>query len=123
MWLFTKYGFYSAVCARQGNGGDCEPIDVDTIMVRARRKEHLTALQARFADLLGEQEIREYVGTDYAYRWFVPKDTWTTVVTELTRELDYSNFKSEMARHLGRAGAEYEDALHDVWSVMYRLQR
>jgi hypothetical protein len=21
MWLFTKYGFYSAVCARQGDGG------------------------------------------------------------------------------------------------------
>ena len=45
------------------------------------------------------------------------------VVAELTEETDYDNFKSEVARHQGKAGAAYEHALHDVWSVMNRLQK
>jgi hypothetical protein len=28
-----------------------------------------------------------------------------------------------VARHQGKAGAAYEHALHDVWSVMNRLQK
>ena len=34
MWLFTKHGFYSAVCARQDNGRHGQPVDPDHIMVR-----------------------------------------------------------------------------------------
>jgi hypothetical protein len=45
------------------------------------------------------------------------------VVAELAEETDYDNFKSEVARHQGKAGAAYEHALHDVWSVMNRLQK
>lgn len=33
------------------------------------------------------------------------------------------NFKSEIARHQERAGAAYEHSLHEVWSVMNRLQK
>lgn len=29
MWLFTKYGFFSAVCARQGKGDYDQPVDTD----------------------------------------------------------------------------------------------
>jgi len=36
MWLFTKHGFFSAVCARQGNGEHGQPVDPGRIMVRAR---------------------------------------------------------------------------------------
>ena len=32
-----------------------------------------------------------------------------------TRDIDYGNFKSEVARHQGSAGAAYEDTLHEVW--------
>ena len=35
MWIFTKHGFFSAVCARQGNGKHGQPIDLERIMVRA----------------------------------------------------------------------------------------
>jgi hypothetical protein len=45
------------------------------------------------------------------------------VVAELAEETDYDNFKSEVARHQGKARAAYEHALHDVWSVMNRLQK
>ena len=123
MWVFTKYGFYSAVCARQGDGGHSQPVDPNRIMVRARLRTHLEALMDRFPDLLGESEIKEFVGTDYAFRIFVDKSVWTQVMAGLSDELDYDNFKSEVARFQGRDGADYEHALHDIWSVMYRLQK
>ncbi|MDA1232699.1 MAG: hypothetical protein O2856_18160 [Planctomycetota bacterium] len=123
MWIFTKHGFFSAVCARQGNGKHGQPVDPERIMVRARVRGHLEALKKRFPDLLGECEIQESAGTDYAYRLFVQKSTWTQVLAGLAEETDYDNFKSEVARHQGRGGAAYEHSLHDVWSVMNRLQK
>ena len=71
MWIFTKHGFFSAVCARQGDGKHGQPVDPDRIMVRARVRGHLEALKKRFPDLLGECEIQESAGTDYAFRLFV----------------------------------------------------
>jgi hypothetical protein len=123
MWLFTKHGFYSAVCARQGNGKHGQPIDLGRIMVRARVREHLERLKERFPDLLGPCEIRDHAGTDYAYRFFVDKPVWSQVLAGLAEETDYDNFKSEVAHHQGRDGAAYEHSLHEVWSVMSRLQR
>src|SRR5436305_641101 len=34
MWIFTKHGFFSAVCAREGDGSHGRPVDPDRIMVR-----------------------------------------------------------------------------------------
>jgi hypothetical protein len=76
MWLFTKHGFFSAVCARKGKGRHGQPIDPDRIMVRARLRSHLKALKERFPNLLGGCEILETAGTDYAFRLFVPKSAW-----------------------------------------------
>jgi hypothetical protein len=123
MWLFTKYGFYSAVCARQGDGGHGQPVDPNRIMVRARLRKHLEALKGQFPDLLGGSEIKEFAGTDYAFRIFVDKPVWSQVLVDLTEDMDYDNFKSEVARFQGRDGADYEHSLHEVWSVMYTLQK
>ena len=123
MWIFTKQGFFSAVCARQGDGKHGRPVDPDRIMVRARMRGHLEALKKRFPDLLVECEIQESAGTDYAYRLFVQKSAWVQVLAGLAEETDYDNFKSEVASHQGRAGAAYEHSLHEVWSVMHRLQK
>ncbi len=123
MWLFTKHGFYSVVCARQGDGKHGRPVDPDRLMVRARVKAHLDALKSRFASQLGSIEIFEDTGTDYAYRLFVPKAAWGQIMLELTEELDYDNFKGEVAGHQGKSGAAYAHSLHDVWSVMHRLQK
>jgi len=65
----------------------------------------------------------ESPNADYAYRIFVDKPVWSQVVAGLTEDVDYDNFKSEVAGFQGRAGADYEHALHDVWSVMYEIQR
>lgn len=123
MWLFTKYGFFSVVCARQGEGGHDQAVDLNRFMVRARLREHLTALQQRFPELLADSEIREFAGSDYAYRIFVPKAVWSQVLVGLNDELDYDNFKSKAAEFLGAAGDDYLRKLHEVWSVMSRLQK
>jgi hypothetical protein len=123
MWIFTKHGFFSAVCARQGNGGHGQPVDPDRIMVRARLRSHLEALKCRFPALIGSTEIQESTATDYAFRLFIPKSSWSQILAALADETDYDNFKSEVARHQGRAGVAYEHSLHEVWSMMNQLQR
>jgi hypothetical protein len=123
MWIFTKHGFFSAVCVRKGDGKQGQPVDLDRIMVRARVRGHLEALKKRFPDLIGQCEIQEFVGTDYAFRIFLDKQVWSQVVAGLAEETDYDNFKSAVARHQGRAGPAYEDSLYEVWSLMNRLQK
>lgn len=50
------------------------------------------------------------------------KAAWVAVLAGLAEETGYDNFKAEVARHLGSAGAAYERSLHEVWSVMRALQ-
>lgn len=123
MWIFTKHGFYSAVCARQGDGSHGQRVDPDRIMVRCRLRGHLESLKNAFPELLADCEIHESSSTDYAYRIFVDKSVWSQVLVALNEEMNYDNFKSEVARHQGQAGAAYEHSLHDVWAVMNQLQR
>ena len=123
MWIFTKYGFYSAVCARQSDGRHGRPVDTQRIMVRSRVRKHLEALKERFAEQLGDCEVKEFAGTDYAYRIFTDKSVWSRVLEALSQEVDYDNFKSAVASYQGRMGVDYENALHDVWSVMNQLQK
>lgn len=117
MWLFSRYGFFSAACARRPDGA----LDADTLMIRARRKAHLRQLKERFPALAGA-EILKLAGTDYGYRLIVPKAVWLEVLREMAAEQEWSNFKSEAARFQGREGGEYVHALHEVWEVMYRFQ-
>ncbi len=119
MWLFTQYGFYSVVCARDLTGNP-SPIDPDTFMVRARNRRHIESLQRRFPQL-ASLKIADTKNTDYRFRVVMPKPVWVEVARELAAEIDYGNFKD---RAHSRAGnSKYVDALHEVWEVMERLQR
>jgi hypothetical protein len=122
MWLFTTHGFFSVVCARQGDGRHSQPVDETRVMVRARVRGHLEALKRRFPELLGAAGIETFAGTDYAYRLFAPKAVWVSVAAALAGDLDYDNFKDEVGRVQGSVGSAYEAALHHVWEVMYGLQ-
>ncbi len=118
MWLFTRYGFYSIACAQKEDGSR----DVSTMMVRARRKTHLHALQKRFAQLAAS-EIVLLPGRDYKYRLIVAKDVWAKIVAELASEQEWSNFKNEATRFGGAGSSDYIHALHEVWGIMNDLQR
>jgi len=123
MWIFTKHGFFSAVCARQGDGKHGQPVDPERIMVRARLRAHLDALKMRFPELLGQSAIQEFPGTDYGFRIFLDKQIWAKVLSGLAEEMDYDNFKREVAQQQKPAGDAYEHALQEVWSVMNQLQK
>ena len=120
MWLFTRLGFFSAVCARKGKGGCSNEVDTDRIMVRARIKAHLEALIKAYPEQLCACKIHESSNSDYRCRIFVPKSLWAAVVGQLVMETDYDNFKS--ACKDAHAGGDYISALHRVWGTMYGLQ-
>jgi hypothetical protein len=44
-------------------------------------------------------------------------------VAAFAAETDHDNFKSAVARHQDRKAAAYQQARHEVWDVMYRLQK
>ena len=108
MWLFVRYGFFSI------------SIFDGKFTVRARMKKHLEALQTRFPGLT-QYPIETHPDRDYRYRIYVPRPTWETVMDELVREQEWSNFKQEVARFGGYDA--YEDALHKVWKTMFRVQQ
>jgi hypothetical protein len=107
MWLLTTRGFYSAVATKD---------DPDTIVVRARVRADLEALRG----LVGDPEILEGVGTDYRYRVRVSRARWEAAVTELAREIDYTNFKNAVS---DRQGASRAHTYSEVWHTLHELQR
>lgn len=117
MWIFTRYGFFSAVTSRPIPGLP----QTDELMIRARVKKHLENLIARFPTNLGGKEIHHSDNTDYPYRIYASRSVWSLVMETLGREIDYSNFKGEVADS-GLTEPDYEHALHDVWAVMAGLQ-
>lgn len=72
---------------------------------------------------MGVVRWNRLITSDYAYRMFIQKSEWLRVLAGLAEETDYDNFKSKVARYQGKAGADYEHSLHDVWAVMNRLQK
>ena len=122
MWVFTRYGFFSAVCARTGTGKHCDPVDPQRMMIRARSRTHLEALLKRFPVQLRGLPVQETKSTDYAYRIFVDKPVWVEVLADIADETDYDNFKDAVAEHQGAGGRDYAHSLHEVWDVMHRLQ-
>lgn len=73
MWIFTQYGFFSTVCAREGDGSADNKVDTERVMVRSRFLGHLEGLKLRFPENRGSLEIMETPATDYRYRLFVDK--------------------------------------------------
>ena len=119
MWLFTQYGFFSAVCARDSK--TAKGFDLDRIVVRARKRSHLEALRKRFRAELGSAPIQVGGGTVYPFRLFVVKKTWASVAEALALETDYHNFKDAVAAR--NAAGPYQDALHLVWEVMAEFEQ
>lgn len=112
MWLFTRIGFYSAVAARG---------DEHKVVVRARRKGHLTKLNLHLVSI-GESvgTISTSTNTDYPCRMLLAKAVWARACETLAEGIDYDNFKGSIDK--SREGNEYHDALLDVWTIMRNFQ-
>jgi hypothetical protein len=118
MWLMTKYGFFSVVCAWKDET-DKTP-HPDLMMIRARCRSHLENLQKRFKVLEGHT-ITETQNTDYPYRLLAPRADMAGVVSGLLEEIDYCNFKSEVHDTLPDDDS-YQDFLLNVWSEGLGMQ-
>ncbi len=118
IWIFSCYGFYSIACANKPGTNE---IDSDTVMVRARVGKHLMNLKKRFPTLT-DAKILATSGSDYAFRFVIPKATWVEVLTALAEEQTWSNFKDETAARAAETGREYVNSLHAVWLEMLKLQ-
>jgi ADP-ribose pyrophosphatase YjhB (NUDIX family) len=110
MWLITPEGFFSIVEKATDKASG-------TLTVRARVASDLEALRRGSLPELGA--TTKGAGTDYRYRAIAPRAAIAQALARMVEELQYSNFKSEVAKRQGPARAEL---YHDVWDVLYRMQ-
>lgn len=110
MWLITPIGFFSIV----QKPGDKQN---DTLTVRSRVRSDLAALKQHYLPGLGL--IQESHDTDYRFRAVAPRSEVSAAMARMVDGLDYSNFKSEVAKKQGHKRASL---YHQVWDVLYHLQ-
>jgi hypothetical protein len=110
MWLITPIGFFSVVQKHDDEASG-------TLTVRARVRSDLEALQEKYLPSLGP--IQENVETDYSYLATAPRAEVSAAMAGMIADVDYSNFKHEVAK---RQGQKRSLLYHEVWDVLYRLQ-
>lgn len=110
MWMITPIGFFSVV---QKSTDKLQ----GTLTVRARVKGDLENLKKHYLPELAD--ITESHNTDYRYRAVAPRSAVAAAMVRLVDELDYDNFKNEVARMQGYVRSHL---YHDVWDVLYRMQ-
>lgn len=114
MWTMTKIGFFSAVQHRA---------NLNDLLIRARSHRDLENL-LKFADNVQTKPPLEFgkieatiQGADYPYRLVCSKRAWATVMGAMIGDVDYDNFKTQVARtNVARAhtyGVVWQ-VLHDV---------
>jgi hypothetical protein len=114
MWLFTSYGFFSAVVLSEHDAKAWD-FPAGHIALRARVKAHLTNLHTN-GFVAQERTIFEVPHRDYPYRIVLPQPEFVTLITELAEHVNYTNFKNSVP------DAEHELYMK-VWRVMYSAER
>jgi hypothetical protein len=98
MWLCFNDGFLSVVNDKK---------DPTKLVVRARRKQALLAV-------CGEDvEVSESAGSDYRWRTFVDRKSFSELVATRIEKIDYSNFKNSVI----------DDDLHELYIEFWSLHR
>ena len=108
MWLFTKYGFYSATMS---------PVKLGHIQIRARVKDDLIRLKTAFEELK-QSKIIETKNADYRWRIVMTPSKFTVLTMHLAEDIDYGNFKNACA-----ANGLDTHPHHKVWATMMAEQR
>jgi hypothetical protein len=109
MWIFTTEGFYSIVTADEFD---------HELMVRARCDKDLDRLRAGSFPELGPNV--KLSGRDYPVRAFTTRGDLAQCLSRLALSLNYSNFKSEVARRHSSARAHIYG---DVWADCLAISR
>ena len=109
MWTFTEIGFFSINRTPTGTN----------LQFRARRKQDLVNLQARFPSECADAKIMTLPHADYRWRLELPPARAAIIMCALTEQIEYRNFKN----HLHQTDQEDKlGILHDLWSAMFSYQ-
>lgn len=106
MWLMTSFGFFSIV--RKGESAE--------LTIRSRTRGDLDRLRAHYLPELGPSLA--HAGTDYPWRAVVAPWPLQAAMARIVEDLDYPNFKDEVALTLGKDRAK---RYGKVWSALYDL--
>jgi hypothetical protein len=110
MWLVTTFGCFSVVEKPEDRG-------TGFVTVRARVRGDLESLRTKYLP-----ELEETIATperDYAFRARANKAALAAAVGRIVMDVDYVNFKSEVANRMGYAR---EQIYHEVWETLAVLQ-
>jgi 8-oxo-dGTP pyrophosphatase MutT (NUDIX family) len=107
MWTLTPFGFFSAVRKH----GDAH------LTIRARVAADLDALRARYLPTLSPTIAGG--GTDYRFRATCIAEAWGDALAAMGRDIDYANFKDEVAERQGKARATVYGR---VWTQLLALE-
>ena len=110
MWVFTNYGFVSAVAHRNKKG---------ILFVRAREPEVLEMLCKRNGI---SATVRKTEDADYLYRAEIPQREFAKAIAGEILRIDYGNFKNSFTAADPKNTHVSHMALMDVWCVMHGLQ-
>jgi hypothetical protein len=102
MWIFTETGFVSAVQHRD---------NPDLLVVRGRDMLSLEPITNKFPEL----DITSNATSDYPHRIIMPKTKFNDWVGESITDLNYPNFKNQVAKVRGNA---FAGLLGKVWGIM-----
>lgn len=103
MWIFTKNGFFSAVQNERDSG---------LIHVRARFKGDLERLCKAY-DI--KPKVLHTPKNDYPFRMDFERETWSRIMAEEAKEIDYTNFKDKIHKDCNDGRL---DAYNTVWGIM-----
>ena len=93
MWLITNFGFFSIVQKQDDS-------KLGTLTVRSRVLEDLESLKEQyFKQTMGEIQVN--TGTDYKYRAKVPREAMAGAMSQIIKDLNYTNFKNSVAENQG----------------------
>ena len=111
MWLITNFGFFSIVQKQDDS-------KLGTLTVRSRVLEDLESLKEQyFKQTMGEIQVN--TGTDYKYRAKVPREAMAGAMSQIIKDLNYTNFKNSVAENQGYKRASVYSKL---WETLYNLQ-
>jgi len=105
MWVFTSTGFISAVRKHD------RP---ELYTVRSRDRKSLEPL----AEAAGVEIAISPYG-DYPYRAFVEPAVFTEWVADQASDIEYDNFKNQVAT---TRGFGFVESLHNVWAAMLGVE-
>lgn len=112
-WFFLKeIGFLSVVHK--------QPCNKDELLVRTRCKVDIQKLQKLLKTKYQfDGEVIETPKADYPYRMVVPREIFASFMANVTKNIDYDNFKNTVPR----IDYKRHEAYFRCWNALYEWER